>query len=357
MKIKFNADSVIQKEGKDVYVFNLTNKNGLKAKVTNYGAKVMSLIVPDKNGVFRDIVLGYDTIEEYFKGNSYFGALVGRYANRIKDGKFKIGNSEYQVSQNEGKNHLHGGFEGFQDKVWDVVDFKIGNNESFFVLTYLSEDGEEGYPGNLAITIKIILTEKNELKFEYYAETDKPTIVNLTQHSFFNLDGEGDGKILDHKLLINGSKIAEIDSETIPTGTLIDIENTIFDFGDYKKIGADINDEKLWPTSGFDNSFLIHDESKEMPLAAKVYSEKSGILMNVFTTQPTIHLYTGNFLSKDEIGKSRHVYDQYAAFCLEVQHFANSPNIDSFPTTVLKPGETYWHTTSYQFEIHEKQPG
>jgi len=338
------------KDNKPVYLFLLKNKNGIEVKITNYGAKLISLLTPDKIGFVDDIVLGYDTVEEYFTGNPYFGAIIGRYANRINKGIFRIGETEYQLSKNHGENHLHGGNMGFQDVIWEVEKESFKKNTSV-IFKYISIDGEEGYPGTLEVKVKYHLDQDNELSIEYFAHTDKATIVNLTHHSFFNLNGEGSGNILDHLLTINANKFAVIDNETLPTGEIRNIDNSPFDFRNPQTIGSRIHEEseQLRFANGYDHSFLIDNEDNSLSLASVAESEKTGRIMKVYTTHPVIHLYSGNYLNKKELGKGGGLYDKYAAFCLETQHFADSPNHRQFPNTILNPGEVYQYKTIYQF--------
>lgn len=346
---------ITNKDNKPVYIYTLKNKNGIEARITNYGCKLISLNTPDKFGELKDIVLGYDNIEEYFNKNPYFGAIVGRYANRIKKGKFKIDNTEYQLTKNLGDNHLHGGNKGFQDKVWDVVETNNNKICSSISFAYLSKHLEEGYPGNLHVKVSYTLNDQNEMIIEYFAETDKPTIINLTHHSFFNLQGEGSGSILDHLLEINADKYIEVDQDVVPTGEIKSVENTPLDFRKSVKIGSRINEnfDQLKYGGGYDHSFVLKDKKSVMQYDAKVIEPESGRCMEVITTKPGLHLYTGNFLSKSEIGKGGKIYNRQEAFCLETQHFADSPNHPDFPSTILKMGETYKHKTIYRFLVNK----
>lgn len=332
------ADSV------PVSLYTLTNDKGITLKVTNYGGIITSLLVPDKDGNEGDIVLGYDSLSGYLTKTPYFGAIVGRYGNRIAKGVFKIDGNEFRLPVNDGPNHLHGGIRGFDKVVWDAKEFKTDSTVGL-VLHYLSKDGEQGYPGNLDVTVTYTLNNNNELRFDYLATTDKPTPVNLTQHSYFNLAGDGD--IKGHELLIKASKYTVVDSTLIPTGELRDVKGTPFDFTTAKPIGKDLAATGGNPT-GFDHNFVL-DTKGLQEAAIKVTEPASGRVMEVFTDQPGVQFYSGNFLDGTIKGKGGKVYNQYNGFCLETQHFPDSPNQPAFPNTILRPGEKYQTTTIYRF--------
>ncbi len=333
---------------KQVGLYKLVNENGISVEIANYGARIVSINVPDKRGRFKDIVLGYDTLAEYVLDDKYFGAAVGRYANRIDTGKLPIDGKVYQLAQNNGQNHLHGGNKGFSHAVWDVISFDKQKLE----LKYISKDGEENYPGNLETTVVFKLTNKNELKIRYKAITDKITVVNLTQHPYFNLSGEGNTSILNHKVMINANQFTPVAKDSIPTGEIRNVENTPMDFRDFKTIGKDIkaNDTQLKYGSGYDHNWVLKTNDKELVLAAAVYEPISGRYMEVLTNQPGVQFYTGNFL-EDTLGKNNAIYNNRSAFCLETQHFPDSPNQSHFPSTILKPNEEYSYSCIYKFSV------
>lgn len=340
-------------DGKEAKIFTLVNQKGGEARIIEYGATVVSLKMPDRNGKSGDIVLGMNSLDEYTndiyqKANPYFGAIAGRYANRIAKGQFSLEGKKYQLTTNNGANHLHGGKVGF-DKVFWTGREVAAQNGAAVEFTYQSKDGEEGYPGNLTAKVVYTLTDDNELKIDYTATTDKETVVNLTHHSYFNLAGSGD--ILKHNLQINADKFTPIDKESIPLGALKAVENTPFDFRQAKEIGKDIEstDEQLKNGKGYDHNFVLNGASGTMRQAAIVTEEKSGRVMEVLTTEPGIQLYTGNFLDGSLKGKNGAVYNLRNGFCLETQHFPDSPNHSDYPSTVLKPGETYKTSTVYKF--------
>ncbi len=333
-----------------IQVFNLENPNGLKMSVLNYGGKIVSLMVPDKNGVPGDIVLGYDSVKQYLHGNAYFGAMIGRYGNRIAKGKFSLEGKDYQLPVNNGANSLHGGSKGFHNQFWQAEPFQ---NKGFdaLELRYKSVDGEEGYPGTLDVKVIYTLTDQNELIIDCEATTDKPTIVNLTHHSFFNLAGEGNGDILNHELTLSASEFIPVDAGLIPMGGLKPVVGTPFDFLKPHQIGERINqeDEQIKFGKGYDHCWVLNKKSNELALAARVTEPSSGRAMEVWTTEPGIQFYSGNFLDGSDKGKGGKPYNFRSAFCLEAQHFPDSPNHANFPTTVLKPGEIYKQTTIYKF--------
>jgi aldose 1-epimerase len=322
-------------QGRQVDLFVLKNSNNFKVAITNYGGRLVSLQVPDKKGNLVDVVLGYDELKTYQKPKEpFFGALIGRYGNRIAKGKFTLDGKAHQLDINDGVNTLHGGFNGFYSKVWDAKQSSSQKLE----LSYLSKDGEGGYPGNLTVKVIYTLTDDNALKIDYTATTDKATIVNLTNHAYFNLSGAGDSTITDHLLQIDAANFTPIDTTLIPTGKL-------------QAIGTEINqqNDQLKNGKGYDHNFVLNKNDGSKPVAT-VISPKTGIKMEVYTTEPGLQFYSGNFLTgKDHDGKGKAAYGYRSAFCLETQHFPDSPNEASFPTTVLKPGATYHTTTTYKF--------
>ncbi len=340
-------------EGASVYLFTLTNRNGAMAQITNYGAIVVSLSMPDRNGNMGDVVLGYDNLADYIKDKAYFGAIVGRYGNRIAQGKFKLNGVEYTLATNDGENHLHGGVKGFNKVVWNAEEVK--NDSSVGVkLTYLSKDGEEGYPGNLYVTVIYTLTNENALRIDYTATTDKPTVVNLTHHSYFNLAGAGVGDILDDVLMINADKFTPVVKGLIPTGELRDVAGTPIDFRTPTVIGARIDqaDNQLALGPGYDHNWVLNDWDGSLRLAVTLFDPKSERFMEVFTTEPGMQFYSGNFLDGSITGKAGKIYKFRSALCLEADHFPDSPNQPNFPSVVLRPGETYTQTTIYKFSVH-----
>ncbi|HEX2957410.1 MAG TPA: aldose epimerase family protein [Chitinispirillaceae bacterium] len=341
-------------DGKAVELYTLTNNKGMEMKVTNYGCIVTSLKVPDKAGKAGDVVLGYGNVDSYVKnqGNPYFGAAIGRYGNRIGGAKFTLEGKEYQIGKNDGPNHLHGGMKGYDKVVWDAKEIN-GKNSVSVEFSYISKDGEEGFPGTLTIKITYSINDKNEFKIDYSATTDKKTICNLTHHSYFNLAGEGTSDILGHELMIKASKYTPIDSTLITTGELAPVTGTPFDFLKSTAVGSRIGVEniQLKYGSGYDHNWVLDRpaKSKDMLLAATIAEPKSGRYMDVLTTEPGLQFYSGNFLDGTITGKSGLVYKHRSGFCLESQHFPDSPNKPEFPSTVLKPGETYKTSTVYKF--------
>ena len=333
------------REGAAVRIFTLTNSHGVEATITNYGGRVVSLKVPDKSGAMGDVVLGFDSLEGYLNENPFFGALVGRYANRIGHAQFTLDKVLYKVPKNDGDNALHGGLRGFDKVVWTPRELPDGGLE----LTYLSKDGEEGYPGNCKVTVVYHLTDANELKIDYSATTDKDTVVNLTNHSYFNLKGSGD--ILGHMLTLNADHFTPVDSGLIPTGVLQPVAGTPFDFKKSTAIGGRIDqgDEQLKLGKGYDHNWVLNKKGSELSLAARVEDPTTGRVMEVWTTQPGIQFYTGNFLDGTIKGKKGWVYARRSALCLETQHFPDSPNKPKFPSVVLRPGIEFKSTTIYKF--------
>ncbi len=329
-------------------VYTLQNSNGMRMTVTNFGGKIMSLQVPDRNGKFGDVVLGYDSASQYPAGNPYFGAMIGRYGNRIAAGQFKLNDNTYQLATNNGKNALHGGPTGFHNRIWSVASPE-GSDK--LVMTYVSADGEEGYPGKLTLTVTYSLTAQNELEINYQAVTDQQTILNPTHHSFFNLAGEGNGDVLGHQLELMAGHFLPVDDGLIPTGVFTPVENTPFDFRQPHTIGERIgqNDPQLLAGKGYDHCWVLSKKPGEFGLAARVTEPVSGRVMEVWTTEPGLQFYSGNFLTGKDIGKGGKAYNFRTAFCLEAEHFPDSPNHAEFPSTVLNPGETYQQRTVYRF--------
>jgi aldose 1-epimerase len=337
-------------DGTEVFLYTLANKNGMEARITNYGGIIVSLLVKDRNGKSADVVLGFDSLSSYLKDTPYFGALIGRYGNRIGKGEFHLGGVKYPLATNNGPNHLHGGLRGFDKVVW-TVDEKASVPGESIALTYLSKDGEEGYPGNLTVRVVYTVTNDNELRIDYSASTDKSTVTNLTHHSYFNLAGAASGTILDHELFIDASRFTPVDSGLIPTGELRSVNGTPMDFTTQTAIGARIDDpyEQLQKGGGYDHNWILNKPFGSMGLAARVYEKTSGRMIEVLTTEPGIQFYSGNFLNGTHVGKGGVKYQHRSGFCLETQHFPDSPNKPEFPTTLLEPGKTYTSTTVYRF--------
>jgi aldose 1-epimerase len=329
----------------DVYQYTLTNSNGLKAEILNYGGAVRALYVPDRDCKLEDIVLGFDDYELYLKPNPHFGTLVGRYANRIGDARFTLDGVEYTLAKNNGPNHLHGGLKGFDHVIWDAEAVNTAEGPTL-KLRYRGPDGEEGYPGSLDVTVTYTLTDRDELKIVYEARTDKTTVVNLTNHSYFNLAGVGSGDILGHVLTLNADNYTPVDAGLIPTGEIRPVTDSAMDFTKPMTIGSRIN---LVP-GGYDHNYCINNPDGSLTLAATVYEPTAGRVMQVLTTQPGIQFYTGNFLNGTVHGKGT-TYQEHAGFCLETQHYPDSPNKPNFPSTVLKPGQKYEQTTIYRFSV------
>jgi aldose 1-epimerase len=337
-------------DGKNIVLFTLTNKNGLTTQITNFGGRIVSLFTPDLNGDFEDIVLGYDNIESYMKPPKeiYLGALIGRYANRITKGRFKLNGTTLKTAINNQPNHLHGGLKGFSNVVWNATLLDKQNLE----LSYLSLDGEEGYPGELKVTVIYRLTDENSLKIEYHATTNKPTPINLTNHSYFNLNGAASGSIENHLLKLNANYYLPIDCFSIPKGKSTSVINSPFDFRTLKRIGKDINtnDKQLKIAKGYDHNFICNTSKKE-DIAAYVVDPISKRTLTVYTNEPGIQFYSGNYITGCGIGKKRTTYLNRNAFCLETQHFPNSPNQQNFPSTILNTNEAYHSFCCYKFGI------
>lgn len=333
-------------EGTPVDLYTLTNANGLTMKVITYGTIITELQAPDRNGKLEDIVLGFDNLQDYLDKNPYFGCTTGRVANRIAKGQFKVDGKEYQVLTNNGPNALHGGKKGFDKVVWHAEPKETPDGPSV-KFHYVSKDGEEGYPGTLDTTVVMTLTNKNELRIDYAANTDKPTPVNLTNHTYFNLGPAKNGGILDHLVMLAADKYTPTDDTLIPTGELAPVKGTVLDFTTPTAIGARIKQIKSDPV-GYDHNFALRGEGKGLSLAARVKEPKSGRVLEMYTTEPGVQFYTGNFLDGTLKGKGGVVYPQYHGFCLEAQHFPDSVNRPNWPTVVLRPGQTYTQTTVYK---------
>lgn len=332
-------------DGKQVQLYTLTNKNGNQVKITNYGGTVTSWVVPDKNGGTGNIVLGFDSLSGYLAKPPYFGATIGRYGNRIADAKFTLDGQTYQLAANNGKNTLHGGNKGFDKVVWDATPATDGTPS--LTLRYVSKNGEEGYPGNLTSTVKFTLTNDDELQIVYDAETDKATPVNLTNHSYFNLSGDPTTTILDHVLWIDADKYTPVDSTLIPTGELKSVKGTPFDFTTPHAIGERI----AQVPGGYDHNFVLNRKGSDMQMVAWVQDSATGRKLEVYTTEPGLQFYSGNFLDGTIKNRDGKAIPKYGALCLETQHFPDSPNQPSFPSTILKPGEKYHTETKYKLTV------
>lgn len=331
-------------DGTSVEIYTLSNRNGMSADILTYGGAVARLTAPDRNGKFADVVLGMDNLEGYRTQANYFGALIGRYGNRIGNGTFDLEGKTYHLPKNDGENTLHGGTQGFDKRVW-----KARAEKDSLRLTYTSADGEEGFPGTLKATVVYTLTDANELKLDYTATSDKPTVLNLTNHSYFNLAGSG--TVLQHEVTILADRFTPVDAGLIPTGELLPVKGTPFDFTQPTAIGAHIQDQnqQLALGHGYDHNFVLNSKGGRLAKAAVVYDPQSGRVMEVWTDQPGLQFYTGNFLDGKTVGKGGVAYPFRAAFCMETQHFPDSPNKPEFPSTELRPGQTYHTITIYKF--------
>jgi len=347
------SDYATTADGSKIDKYTLINANGMKMEVITYGGIITSLTAPDKKGKYEDIVLGYTTADDYFNGNPFFfGALIGRYGNRIAKGKFTLDGKQYQLPTNDGPNHLHGGKKGFDKVIWTATP--IDNEESPAIkLSYISKDLEEGYPGKLTVTVTYTLTKDNTLEIAYEAETDKKTIVNLTQHSYFNLSANFSNTILDHELMLKSSIMLPVDGTLIPTGELKTVKGTPFDFSSAKPIGNDINkqDDQLKKGKGYDHCWIFDDKNAGVREVATLYHKASGRYMQVLTDQPGIQFYSGNFLDGTKASKTGGMYQQRSGLCLETQHYPDAPNQPKFPSVVLNPGEKYTTKTIYKFSV------
>ncbi len=329
-------------DGNEIQLYTISSKN-MTVRITNFGGIVTSIFVPDRTGRLDDVVLGFDSLQSYIGVHPYFGCIVGRYANRIAEGKFILDGKIYQLAKNIGENHLHGGISGFDKKIWQATEVREGDDAGI-ELTYTSPDGEEGYPGELKVRVIYMITPDMELKIKYFAETSKPTPVNLTQHSYFNLKGEGNGDILDHELMINADRYNVVNDQLLPTGELREVTGTPMDFRQPKKIGRDMAKVE----GGYDHNFVLNSKG-DLTRAAVLKESSTGRWMEVYTTQPGMQFYAGNFLDGTNTGKNGKVYKKHYGLCLETQHFPDSPNQPSFPNTILRPGETFTSETIYKF--------
>jgi aldose 1-epimerase len=336
-------------DGAEVELYTLTNANGMQAGIITYGGTVVSLTAPDRNGKYADVVLGMDDLAGYMKATAFFGALIGRYGNRIGHAQFSLDGNTYKLPANDNGNMLHGGPAGFDKRVWSAMRGSSADGQTL-ELTYVSKDGEAGFPGTLTSKVVYTLTAKNELKIDYSATTDKPTVVNLTNHSYFNLAGQGESDILGHEVMIDADRYTPVDDHLIPTGELRPVAGTPFDFTKPTAIGARIeaNDEQIRFGKGYDHNWVLNKAAGGLTKAAEVHEAKSGRVMEVWTTEPALQFYTGNFLDGTLKGKGK-TYIRRGAFCMETQHYPDSPNKPAFPSTELKPGETYRTTTLYRF--------
>ena len=338
-------------DGREVNAFVLKNARGMSVQILDLGGVIASIKVPDSSGNFADVTTGFDYPQPYLDGAGYMGAIVGRYANRISGGKFSIDGIDYSLAKNNGDNAIHGGLVGFDKKIWDV-EFLVGLHDSKLKLSTFSPDGEEGYPGRVEVSVSYTLNDQNQLTIDYSATSDKATIINLTNHAYFNLDGHQAGSILEQEVMLNANHFTPIDESSIPTGVILDVAGTPLDFRQRKAIGLDIESEDRQMTfgSGYDHNFVInHSEPGSVSLAAEVYSPNSGRVMKVYTDQPGVQFYTGNFLNGTLVGKEGAVYGRRSAFCLETQHFPDSPNKPMFPSTILQPGDQFASRTIFEF--------
>lgn len=333
----------------EAHLFSLKNKSGMEVHITNFGGIITSILVPDKDGKMDDVVLGFDSLSQYLEPHPFFGAIVGRYGNRIAKGKFSINNNEYTLVQNNGENHLHGGTKGFDKMIWKAKEITNKNAVSL-ELTYLSKDMEEGYPGNLNTKVTYTLTNDNEIKIDYEATTDKPTVCNLTNHSYFNLAGAGNGDIMKHEVMIDADSITPTTPDLIPTGKLTTVEGTPFDLRKYTVLENGMHDDtpQMQYAKGYDTNYVLKNQNGKLAKIASVKEPSSGRIMDVFTTEPGVQLYCGNWIDNIK-GKAGKTYKAYAGLCLETQHYPDAPNQPNFPSTRLNPGETYQTTTIYQF--------
>ena len=338
-------------DGREVNAFVLKNARGMSVQILDLGGVIASIKVPDSSGNFADVTTGFDYPQPYLDGAGYMGAIVGRYANRISGGKFSIDGIDYSLAKNNGDNAIHGGLVGFDKKIWDV-EFLVSLHDSKLKLSTFSPDGEEGYPGRVEVSVTYTLNDQNQLTIDYSATSDKATIINLTNHAYFNLDGHKAGSILEHEVMLNANHFTPIDESSIPTGVILDVAGTPLDFRQRKAIGLEIEseDQQMNFGSGYDHNFVInHSESGSVSLAAEVYSPNSGRVMKVYTDQPGVQFYTGNFLNGKLVGKEGAVYGRRSAFCLETQHFPDSPNKPTFPSTILQPGDQFASRTIFEF--------
>lgn len=331
--------------GQEVFLYTLTSSKGLRARITNFGAILVAMIVPDRNGSLHDVTLGYDSLEGYLKQTSYFGATIGRYANRIGSARFILDGVEHRLTANEGPNQLHGGNRGFDKVLWTPEEVTAAENRAWVRVGYLSRSGEEGYPGNLHCKVTYMLTNDDEFHISYEAEADKKTVVNLTNHSYWNLAGQGAGDILGHELMINASKFTVVDEALIPTGATASVVDTPLDFQSPKTIGSRLRQL----ARGYDHNYVLNGPADALKLCARVHEPRSGRSMEMHTTEPGVQLYTGNHFDGSIIGKAAKAYVKYGGLCLETQHYPDSPNQPSFPSTVLEPGRKFTSLTVHKF--------
>jgi len=348
-------------DGQAVDIITLTNANGMEVRAMTYGGIIVSLRVPDRNMQLGDVALGFDSLDDYIDENPYFGAIIGRYGNRIANGRFSLDGETYQLAQNDGQNHLHGGIKGFDKVVWDAETFENADGVGI-VFSYTSPDGEEGYPGTLQTKVTYTLTDDNALVIDYEATTDKPTVVNLTNHTYFNLAGFDSGTVLDHEMALDADRFTPVDQELIPTGELRDVVGTPFDFTGPESIGARIGveNQQLAYGRGYDHNFVLNRDDADadgMAYAGRVYEPTTGRIMDIRTMEPGIQFYSGNFLDGTLTGKGGAVIVHRSGFCLETQHYPDSPNHPSFPSTRLDPGQTYRTRTSYTFSFAPEGDG
>jgi aldose 1-epimerase len=334
-------------EGEEVFLYTLTSAKGLRARITNYGAILVSLEVPDRHGKLDDITLGFESLDKYIEQRVYFGATVGRYANRIGNARFVLDGVEYKLAANNGPHHLHGGLKGFDKVVWKPAEVTAAEDRAWTKLTYLSKDGEEGYPGNLRCTVTYALTNDNELHIRYEAETDKKTVLNLTNHTYWNLAGQGAGDILRHELMLDATRFTIVDKGLIPVGITASVVDTPLDFLAPRTIGSRIRQLR----DGYDHNFVLSGRPDTLKFCAKVYEPASGRIMEITTTEPGVQLYTGNYLDGSAIGKGAKAYTKRAGFCLETQHYPDSPNKPSFPSTILEPSQKFTSLTVHKFSV------
>lgn len=341
-------DFVAKMDGKEIGLYILKNANGVEACITNYGGRLVSLLVPDREGNLKDVVLGYGSIADYLASDGNYGALIGRYGNRIKNGQFTLDGTEYQLPGNNKGHCLHGGPKGFHNQVWDAEQV----DEQTLRLTYLSKDGEEGFPGNLNVTVTYTLTDNNAIDLQYEATTDKATVVNLTNHSYFNLSGKLDTQILDHYVMINADSFTAVDETLIPVA-ILPVDSTPMDLRVPMLLGSGIHEkfEQLVLGKGYDHNWVLNTKGDLSQVAASAYHDGSGILLEVFTNEPGVQFYSGNFMAPADKGKSDVTYIHRGALCLETQHYPDSPNQPAFPSTVLRPGEKYTSRCIYRFRV------
>lgn len=334
-------------DGQEVHVYTLTNSKGFRVRVTNFGATLVSVHVPDRHGSLGDVVLGFDSLEGYLTQAAYLGSTVGRYANRIGGAKFTLDGVEYPLAANNGPNHLHGGTRGFDKALWQTSEAVATEDEAWVKMTYLSPDGEEGYPGNLQCTMTYTLTNADELRLDYEAQTDKKTVVNLTNHSYWNLAGQGQGDILGHQLVINAERFTLVDQGLIPSGVIASVHGMPLDFTKPRKIGSRIGQT----ATGYDHNYVVSGKAGDLRFCARVSDGGTGRVMEIHTTEPGVQLYTGNFLDGSIQGKGGLAYEKHAGFCLETQHYPDSPNKPEFPSAVLEPGRTFSSQTVHKFSV------